>query len=325
MAQYNMQILVTGAAGFIGADLIQKLLSHKHTVVGVDNCNDYYDVNLKRDRLTEIDKHAHSDLFHFEKFDIVDREKLEALFSATQFDVVVHLAAQAGVRHSLDHPYEYVDSNLVGFANVLENCRQHTVPHFIYASSSSVYGMNENFPFSEQDRVDAPVSLYAATKRSNELMAHSYAHLYDMRCTGLRFFTVYGPWGRPDMAPFRFASRMLKGQAIPVYNNGDMLRDFTYIDDINECVCEIVQSQQNHGNYKIYNIGRGEPVRLLDFIESMAKHFEVAPNLKMLPMQPGDVVRTMAETSLLEEEFAYQPKVSIDQGMELFARLHKGI
>ncbi|MBT8114545.1 MAG: NAD-dependent epimerase/dehydratase family protein, partial [Arenicella sp.] len=238
------------------------------------------------------------------------------------FDVVVHLAAQAGVRYSLENPQAYIDSNLVGFGNILEACRQAETGHLVYASSSSVYGANKNFPFRETDRVDNPVSLYAATKKANELMAHSYAHLYGLRCTGLRFFTVYGPWGRPDMAPFRFASRMLKGEAIPVYNHGDMIRDFTYIDDITEGVVRVAESD-GRGEYAIYNIGRGEPVQLMDFINLLGQQLGVAPKLDMLPMQDGDVPRTMADTSALQKEYAYQPTVSIEEGTRRFAEWYK--
>ena len=256
-----MQILVTGAAGFIGADLSQKLLSQGHTVTGVDNLNDYYDVALKRARLEQIRNHASSEKFSMHELDIEDRAAMIRLFEECQFDVVVNLAAQAGVRYSIENPQSYIDSNLVGFGNILEGCRQGNVAHLVYASSSSVYGANKNFPFSEHDRVDNPVSLYAATKKANELMAHSYAHLYNIRCTGLRFFTVYGPWGRPDMAPFRFALRMLRGEEIPVYNNGNMIRDFTYIDDITEGVVRITESQNSADQYKVYNIGRGQQVQ----------------------------------------------------------------
>lgn len=318
-----MHILVTGAAGFIGADLSQKLLSLGHSIVGVDNFNDYYDVSLKRARHAQIKTHRNSDNFVMREIDIVDRAEMAALFAAIQFDVVVNLAAQAGVRYSIENPQSYIDSNLVGFGNILEGCRQANVPHLVYASSSSVYGANDNFPFKESDRVDNPVSLYAATKKANELMAHSYVDLYGFRCTGLRFFTVYGPWGRPDMAPFRFASRMLKGDSIPVYNNGNMIRDFTYIDDITEGVVHVIQSQQADALYKIYNIGRGEPVQLMEFIELMAKHLGVEAKLDMLAMQDGDVPRTMADTSSLQADFAYQPKVSIDAGVKLFADWYK--
>lgn len=317
-----MRILLTGAAGFIGADLALKLVARGHQVIGVDNVNDYYDVSLKRDRLKRLENQS---LFEFHEFDIADANKLDSLFVDQPIDRVVHLAAQAGVRYSLENPQSYITSNLVGFANILESCRHNQVAHLIYASSSSVYGANKNFPFKEQDRVDNPVSLYAATKKSNELMAHSYAHLYGIRCTGLRFFTVYGPWGRPDMAPFRFASRMLKGEPIPVYNHGDMIRDFTYIDDINEGVVRITEKQLSQdGGYEVYNIGRGEPVQLMDFIQSLENHLGVKAEINMLPMQDGDVPRTMADTNRLESDFEYQPTVSVDQGVRLFAEWYQG-
>jgi len=315
------QILVTGAAGFIGADLCLKLLDLGHHVIGVDNLNDYYDVDLKRDRLALLEAHKNSKGFQFSPIDIVDRTAIEHLFQSNQFEVVVHLAAQAGVRYSLENPQSYIDSNLLGFGNILEACRQAEVEHLVYASSSSVYGANKNFPFKESDRVDNPVSLYAATKKANELMAHSYAHLYGLRCTGLRFFTVYGPWGRPDMAPFRFASRMLKGEAIPVYNQGDMIRDFTYIDDISEGVLRVaMESKHEQPAYKIYNIGRGEPVQLMDFIKALENHLGVTAKIELLPMQDGDVPRTMADTSALQKDFDYQPSVSMDDGVRLFAK-----
>lgn len=318
-----MQILVTGAAGFIGADLCIKLLSAGHQVVGIDNMNDYYEVSLKRDRLKLLTTHSDAEHFVFQKMDIADREDMEALSRAHDFEVVVHLAAQAGVRYSIENPHSYFQANLLGFGNLLEICRHSGVEHLVYASSSSVYGANKNFPFSETDRVDNPVSLYAATKKANELMAHSYSELYNLRCTGLRFFTVYGPWGRPDMAPFRFASRMLKGEPIPVYNNGDMIRDFTYIDDITAGVFKIAESVAKQKDYSIYNIGRGEPVQLMEFIDLMAKHLGVEAKLDMLPMQDGDVPRTMADTSALQGDFAYKPKVSIDDGLKQFAQWYK--
>lgn len=318
-----MQILVTGAAGFIGADLTQKLLSNGHDVVGLDNFNDYYDVSLKRARLKEIQKHPEQQRFTLKECDIVDRPAVTALFEQHQFDVVVHLAAQAGVRYSIENPQSYIDSNLVGFGNVLEGCRHSNVAHLVYASSSSVYGANDNFPFSESDRVDNPISLYAATKKANELMAHSYVNLYGFRCTGLRFFTVYGPWGRPDMAPFRFASRMLKGEPIPVYNKGNMIRDFTYIDDINAGVMNVVEEAGSADLYNIYNIGRGEQVALMEFIDSLAKHLGVEAILDMQAMQDGDVPRTMADTSRLQRDYGYQPSVSMDDGVQKFAQWYK--
>ena len=324
MKDQPRQILVTGAAGFIGADLCLKLLDLGHHVVGVDNLNDYYDVKLKRDRLALLQAHENSNAFAFSQMDIVDRTAMDYMFKSNQFEVVVHLAAQAGVRYSLENPQSYIDSNLLGFGNILESCRQARIEHLVYASSSSVYGANKNFPFKESDRVDNPVSLYAATKKANELMAHSYAHLYGLRCTGLRFFTVYGPWGRPDMAPFRFASRMLKGEAIPVYNQGDMIRDFTYIDDISEGVARVAMgrgsTKQEEVSYKIYNIGRGEPVQLMDFIAALESHLQVKAKIDLLPMQDGDVPRTMADTSALQKDFDYQPCVSMDEGVKQFAK-----
>jgi len=317
-----MQILVTGAAGFIGADLTKKLLELGHSIVGVDNFNDYYDVELKRDRINAFK--SSYEKFTLLELDLIHRKDVAQLFKESDFDVVVHLAAQAGVRYSLENPATYIDSNLVGFANILEGVRQANCTHLVYASSSSVYGANKNFPFKETDLVDNPVSLYAATKKANELMAHSYAHLYGIRCTGLRFFTVYGPWGRPDMAPIRFASRMLKGESIPVYNQGQMIRDFTYIDDINTGVTKVVLSESAEQKYSVYNIGRGEPVQLLDFIQIMAEKLNVTPTLEMLPMQDGDVPRTLADTSELERDFGYKPTTSIAQGLEKFANWYKG-
>jgi len=318
----NMHILVTGAAGFIGADLCHKLLGNGHQIVGMDNFNDYYDVSLKRARVERLVKHANSSQLSIVEMDLCDRAAVAELFMQQKFDVVVHLAAQAGVRYSIDNPQSYIDSNLLGFGNILEGCRQATVAHLVYASSSSVYGANKNFPFRESDHVDNPVSLYAATKKANELMAHSYAHLYGMRCTGLRFFTVYGPWGRPDMAPMRFASRMLAGTPIPVYNNGEMIRDFTYIDDINQGVVSVAESSTGSA-YKIYNIGRGEPVQLLHFIEVLADRLGVKAQLEMLPMQDGDVPRTMEDTAELQKDFGYKPKVSVEQGIGHFVDWYK--
>ena len=319
-----MHILITGAAGFIGADLSQKLLDEGHTVIGVDNFNDYYDVSLKDARVAQIQSSSNAHNFKLLKLDIENRNVMASMFEEHRFDVVVNLAAQAGVRYSIENPQAYIDSNLVGFGNILEGCRQSKVEHLVYASSSSVYGANKNFPFSEDDRVDNPVSLYAATKKANELMAHSYAHLYDIRCTGLRFFTVYGPWGRPDMAPFRFASRMLKGEPIPVYNNGHMIRDFTYIDDITEGVVKIVESANSVDQYKVYNIGRGEQVELMEFIDRMSEHLGVPANINMMPMQDGDVPRTMAKTDELKRDFNYAPSISVNEGVKRFAQWYKG-
>jgi len=319
-----MQILITGAAGFIGANLTEKLLAQGHTVVGVDDLNGYYDVSLKQARLAKIEKHAFADRFTFQKADIVDRDVMTCLFESHAFDVVVHLAAQAGVRYSIENPQSYIDSNLVGFGNVLEGCRKNEICHLVYASSSSVYAGNDNFPFHETDRVDTPVSLYAATKKANELMAHSYNELYGFRCTGLRFFTVYGPWGRPDMAPFLFAERMLKGEPISVFNQGEMVRDFTYIDDVCDGVARVAVSESSDSPYKVYNIGRGEPVQLMTFIEQLSHHLGVEAKLNFMPMQAGDVVGTMADTSELIKDFAYQPSISIGEGVKQFAEWYKG-
>lgn len=315
-----MHILVTGAAGFIGAAVSEKLLTAGCKVVGLDNLNDYYDVQLKKDRLEQvIGSHKN---FEFVQEELADRATIEKLFKQHDFDLVVHLAAQAGVRYSLENPQSYVDSNLVGFANILEGCRHQKDCDLIYASSSSVYGENDKFPFHESDRVDYPVSFYAATKKANELMAYSYQSLYDLKMIGLRFFTVYGPWGRPDMAPFRFASRMLAGEEIPVYNHGKMIRDFTYIDDIVEGVCKVLFERQG-ATQEVYNIGRGAPVDLMDFIKALENGLEVEAKIKMLPMQDGDVPRTMADTTLLKQDFGYQPSISINQGVSNFAKWYK--
>jgi len=308
-----MKILITGAAGFIGAQLTETLLSQGHSIVGLDSLNDYYDVNLKQARLERIKAHDECTKFDFQCMNIVDRQAVAALFKASSFDVVVHLAAQAGVRYSIENPQSYIDSNLVGFANILEECRQANVSHFVYASSSSVYAGNDNFPFNENDRVDTPVSLYGATKKANELMAHSYSELYGLRCTGLRFFTVYGPWGRPDMAPFLFADKILKGEEISVFNQGKMVRDFTYIDDVCNGVARVAVSapQKSASSYRIYNIGRGEPIELMTFIDTLSKYLGVEARLNFMPMQAGDVVGTMADTSALSRDFNYRPVTSI--------------
>ena len=318
-----MKTLITGVAGFIGAELASQCLKLGHQVVGIDNYNDYYDVSLKHARVEHVIGKQWGDACELITMDVCDRAAMQKLFEQHKFDVVVHLAAQAGVRYSLENPASYIDSNLVGFGNILEGCRHSKVGHLVYASSSSVYGANKNFPFKETDRVDNPVSLYAATKKANELMAHSYSHLYGLACTGLRFFTVYGPWGRPDMAPFRFASRMLKGEPIPVYNGGEMIRDFTYIDDIVQGVVAVASGSPKEGRYSLYNIGRGEPVQLMDFIDSLAKALKVEPTINFLPMQDGDVPRTMADTSALQADFGYAPTISMQEGTLLFARWYR--
>ena len=322
-----MSILVTGVAGFIGCDVALQLLAQGHNVVGIDNLNDYYEVQLKRDRLARID----SERFTFVEMGVEDREAMAGLAAEHQFDRIVHLAAQAGVRYSIENPNAYIDSNLVGFCNILELARQQQVAHLVYASSSSVYGHNEKQPFSEDDPVDHPVSLYAATKKANEVMAHSYSHLYGVPTTGLRFFTVYGPWGRPDMAPMKFLKLVSEGKPIDVYNQGDMQRDFTFIDDI---VAGVLQSldapparsaaNKNHtpassdAPYRVLNIGNAKPVHLMEFIETLERHWGRVAEKNYLPMQPGDVPITYADASKLTALTGYQPATSIDDGvMEL--------
>lgn len=331
-----MKILVTGAAGFIGFHLTRRLAERGDEVVGLDCINDYYDVNLKYGRLAEngISKEEISDgvpvqssrygNYRFVKMKLEDREMLQALFEKERFDKVMNLAAQAGVRYSLENPYAYVDSNLSGFVNLLECCRHYPVKHLVYASSSSVYGTNAKVPFSEDDRVDNPVSLYAATKKANELMAHTYSHLYGIPSTGLRFFTVYGPWGRPDMSPILFADAMTKGEPIKVFNNGDMSRDFTYIDDIVEGTLRVIdKAPDGKTAYRIYNIGCGHPTQLMDFIHTIEACLGKKAVMKMLPMQPGDVYRTYADTSRLEKEMGYRPKVQLEEGIKAFVEWYR--
>ncbi len=313
-----MKILVTGAAGFIGFHLTQRLLGRGDSVVGVDNLNDYYPVALKRARLAEIGDRPR---FRFVEADIADRRALPELFAEEKFDAVVNLAAQAGVRYSIENPWAYVESNLVGFVNVLECCRRHPVKHLVYASSSSVYGGNEKTPFSEEDKVDSPVSLYAATKKSDELLASCYCSLYGIRATGLRFFTVYGPWGRPDMSPMLFASAISARRPIKVFNNGDMMRDFTYIDDIVEGVVRVLDRAPER--HEVYNIGCGRPVKLTDFIGEMENAVGCPAEKIMLPMQPGDVYRTYADTSKLERDFDYKPGVTLHEGIAKFIEWYK--
>jgi len=322
-----MKVLVTGAAGFIGFHLTLALLDRDDQVVGVDNLNDYYDPVLKQLRLDEIAKHPKVANFEFIKADISDRRFMEHLFSKCSFDVVVNLAAQAGVRYSLENPHAYVDSNLVGFVNILEGCRHSKVKHLVYASSSSVYGMNVKQPFSSEDRVDYPISLYAATKKSNELMAHTYSHLYDIPTTGLRFFTVYGPYGRPDMAYYKFTKAILNGESIDVYNNGVMKRDFTYIDDIIEGVIRVMDRiPEPNSNifsaaqapYKLYNIGNNKPVTLRDFITAIEKSTGTKANENLLPMQPGDVPVTYADIEDLSKNLGFKPRIDLEVGIDEF-------
>lgn len=328
-----MKILVTGAAGFIGAATSKRLLSRGDEVVGIDNINDYYDVSLKRARLEDIYAHKASKNFTFIELAVEDRNAMEGLFKDHGFDRVVHLAAQAGVRYSIENPHAYVDANIVGFMNVLEGCRHNKVEHLVYASSSSVYGMSKIMPFSEEHNVDHPVSLYAASKKANELMAHTYSHLYELPTTGLRFFTVYGPWGRPDMAPFKFTKAIIKGDPIDVYNFGNHRRDFTYVDDIVEGVvraldkvaaanidwsAEAPSASTSTAPYRIYNIGAQTPVNLMDFIGAIEGAVGKKALKNMLPMQPGDVPDTYADVSTLTAATDYQPQTKLEDGIKKF-------
>lgn len=327
-----MKILVTGAAGFIGFHLVEALVKLGHEVVGIDNVNDYYDVNLKYARLAEsginreqvTDKgnlivSCEHDNYKFAKIDIIDLPKLEQLFKEEEFTHVVNLAAQAGVRYSIENPHAYVQSNLVGFVNILECCRHNKIVHLVYASSSSVYGANAKIPFSEDDRVDHPVSLYAATKKSNELMAYTYSHLYSLPTTGLRFFTVYGPWGRPDMAPMLFANAIMKDEPIKVFNNGDMKRDFTYIDDIVEGIIRCVSAlPKKQPKAEVFNIGNSKPVDLMEFISIMEECMGKKSEKIFMPMQDGDVKVTYADTTKLNNDVDYLPKVTLNVGLRKF-------
>lgn len=322
--------LVTGAAGFIGSHTSRYLLERGDRVVGVDNLNDYYSVQLKQDRLATLEDHKH---FTFSKLDISDRSSVEALFTEQTFDVVINLAAQAGVRYSIENPHAYVDSNIVGFVNILEGCRHQRVEHLVYASSSSVYGANTQMPFSVHHNVDHPVSLYAASKKANELMAHTYSHLYRLPTTGLRFFTVYGPWGRPDMAAFLFCKAILEDRPIDVYNNGQMQRDFTYIDDIVEGVIRtadsVAQPNPNWSGespgpatsaapYRIYNIGNNQPVELMQMIETMERCLGKTAIKNMMPIQPGDVPATFADVDDLMDDVGFRPNTPLNVGLQRF-------
>ncbi len=345
-----MKILVTGSAGFIGFHFVNLLVAKGYDVVGLDSINDYYDVNLKYARLYEagIDKEkiAYNKFissikcpnYRFIQLNLEDEKNILKLFKTEKFDKVVNLAAQAGVRYSLQNPKAYIHSNIVGFLNILEGCRHHKVKHLIYASSSSVYGLNEKMPFSVKDNVDHPVSLYAASKKSNELMAHTYSHLYGLPTTGLRFFTVYGPWGRPDMALFIFTRTILEGKPIEVYNNGMMERDFTYVDDIVEGMFRIIQKEpetnrnwtgldpdpsSSKSPYRIYNIGNNNPVKLLDFIEAIEKTTGKKAIKNMMPIQPGDVVKTWANVNALVEDFDYAPNTTVSEGIRKFVEWYR--
>ena len=331
-----MKVLVTGSAGFIGMHVCQRLLARGDIVVGVDNLNNHYDPKLKQARLAQITPHA---AFRFKLLDIADRTAMANLFECEKFDRVVHLAAQGGVRYSVLNPHAYVDSNLVGFVNVLEGCRHHSVQHLVYASSSSVYGGNTKFPFSEDDPVDHPVSLYAATKRANELMAHSYSHLYGLPTTGVRYFTVYGPWGRPDMSPWLFSSAILEGRPIDVFNMGRMQRDFTYIDDIAEGTVRLLDlvfypnfrsasrqlnSLPNNTPHRIFNISSHSPVELLTFIQILEKELGKQVEKNYLPMQPGDVVATYGDVSAINSAIGFEPKTCLTEGVARWIDWYKG-
>lgn len=325
-----MKILITGASGFIGFHLAQRLLSDGHSLIGIDNLNDYYDVQLKESRLNLL---MHNELFQFFKIDIKDHNSIMSLFKQEQPTHVIHLAAQAGVRYSIENPMAYVDSNLIGFVNMLEACRHYPVKHFMYASSSSVYGGNKIAPFSTNHNVDHPVSLYAATKKSNELLAHSYSHLYHIPTTGLRFFTVYGPYGRPDMAYFSFTQDILAGRPIKVFNHGQMERDFTYIDDIVEGILQLIPKapianklwDESHDSisesfapYKIYNIGNNNPIPLMRFIHALESSIGIEAKKIYMDMQPGDVLRTYADVSDLEHDIGFKPSTTIEEGINRF-------
>lgn len=331
----NKVYLITGAAGFIGFHLSKRLLDEGCTVIGLDNLNDYYDVNLKKARLSILEK---ENRFKFLYANLADKEAIEKIFGKNKIKIVVNLAAQAGVRYSIINPYAYIESNIIGFMNILEACRHNEVEHLVYASSSSVYGSNEKMPFSTRDNVDHPVSLYAATKKSNELMAHAYSHLYNIPTTGLRFFTVYGPWGRPDMALFLFTKAILDNEPIKIFNYGKMERDFTYIDDIIEGVIRVMSNPPNpNGNYdklnpdpstsyapyKVYNIGNNRPIQLMDFIKTLEKHLGKGAKKEYLPLQAGDVPETYAVIDDLIENVGFKPDTCIDEGIGKFVEWYK--
>lgn len=337
-----MKILVTGAAGFIGYHVTKKLIANNHEVIGLDNINDYYDINLKYARLNELgidrqkaeefnvltESKRHPRALKFIRMNLEDRETLPDLFMDEKFDAVCNLAAQAGVRYSLENPEAYIDSNVVGFLNILECCRNQNIKHLVYASSSSVYGLNKKIPFETSDNVDYPISLYAATKKSNELMAHTYSHLYGFPTTGLRFFTVYGPWGRPDMAMFLFTEAMINGDPIKVFNNGNMERDFTYIDDIVEGVVRILEKEplnrkEMPKSYKIYNIGNNQSVKLMAFIKAIENSLGLKAKKEMLPMQQGDVSKTWANVDDLIKDYDYRPNTPIAEGIRDFVKWYR--
>lgn len=312
------KILITGAAGFIGFHLSNRLCQSGHKVCGIDNMNDYYDPHLKEARLAHLSSHKN---FDFVRADIADNAGLSEVFDKFKPDVVINLAAQAGVRYSLENPQAYINSNIVGFANVSEACKHHEVEHFIFASSSSVYGDNQKMPLSEGDATDTPLSLYAATKKSNELMAHSYAHLHGLRCTGLRFFTVYGPWGRPDMAYYKFTKAIYEGVPIQLYNSGDMLRDFTYIDDVVEGINLIIDKASDHSElFNVYNLGKGCPDKVTDMLDFLEKSIGKKAVIENAPQHPGDAYQTFADTHKLQNHYGFKPQTSLEEGLESFVR-----
>ena len=322
----NKVILVTGAAGFIGFHLSKQLLEKEVKIIGYDNINEYYDVRLKYARLDILNQYEN---FTFIKGDLADKDKVNDLFETYKPEIVVNLAAQAGVRYSIENPQAYMDSNIIGFFNILEACRHYTVEHLVYASSSSVYGANKTIPFSTADKVDSPVSLYAATKKSNELMAYCYSKLYSIPSTGLRFFTVYGPYGRPDMAYFSFTDRIMSGKSIKIFNNGDMHRDFTYIDDIVEGIerllCNPPKKDENGVQHKVYNIGNNKPEKLMDFIQTLENCLGIVAEKEYYPMQPGDVYQTYADVTDLMDDFDFKPDTSIEEGLRNFVKWYKKV
>ena len=331
------KILVTGSLGFIGFHLINNLLARGYEVVGIDNINSYYDVRLKYDKLpllgieeenlwpNKLYKSSLHDNFRFGKIDIKNRFHVEELFRKEQFDIVVNMAAQAGVQYSIQNPHTYISNNITGFINLLDASKTYNIKHFVYASSSSVYGNRDDVPFRETDNVDNPISLYAASKKSNELMAHTYSHLYNLKTSGLRFFTVYGPWGRPDMAPFIFMKRITNEQEITVFNKGNMERDFTYVDDIVDGIVKVAEDQNGHGEYNVYNIGNSKPVNLNDFISTIERIVGKKAKIQYKPVREGDVIKTYSDVSLLRDRFGYEPKTDIETGLNNFYNWFKSM
>lgn len=326
----NSKVLVTGAVGFIGYHLTERLLKEGYSVVGIDNINSYYDVRLKYAKLPilgieediiwpdKIYQSTKYNNFRFAKIDIKDRYQIEELFRKEQFDIVVNLAAQAGVQYSIQNPHTYIENNITGFINLIDAARTNKIKHFVYASSSSVYGNRDDVPFKETDNVDNPISLYAASKKANELIAHTYSHLYNLKTTGLRFFTVYGPWGRPDMAPFIFVKKIINNEPITVFNDGDMVRDFTYVGDIIDGIYKVIKGCDNEDKYKIYNIGNSVPINLIEFINTIEKVLDKKAIINYLPIRQGDVVKTFADIRRIQADYKYIPSTNIEKGIEAF-------